>query len=423
MPQIEVKPNRLFRCLVLLFTLSGNLAAQVLPTAAPEQVGMSSELLEQVTALMQRHVDFYAIAGSVTLVARRGKVVHFEAVGQRDVEANAPMTTDTIFRIASMTKPITSIAAMMLHDEGHFKLDDPISKWLPEFKGMQLARSGEDENRPLVPARPITIRHLLTHTSGLRTRPGRSRARLREITGARRERPLADYVRNLATLPLNFQPGEAWEYGSATNVVGRLVEVLSGQTLNEFFQERIFKPLGVEDTHFYLPIEKLDRFAALYEPGMFGKIRLREAPNSASTSVKEPHVFFSGSGGLVSTAADYVRIQQMMLNGGELDGVRLLRPEIVELMIENHVGDLQVDGALGWGWGLGYRIATDVAPTQFPGSVGTYSWGGTFYTIFLVDPNEELIAIMLTQLAPNRHLRLSEDFQIGVYEAIIDGPR
>ena len=422
MLQIDVKLTRLFLCLVLLFTLSGNLAAQGLPTAGPEEVGMSAELLEQVTALMQQHVDLHAIAGSVTFVARHGKVVHFEAVGQRDVEASAPMTTDTIFRIASMTKPITSIAAMMLYDEGHFKLDDPISKWLLEFKEMQLAQTGEDGKRRLVPARPITIRHLLTHTSGL-ARSGRSRARLREIAGSPREKPLADYVRNLATLPLSFQPGEAWEYGSATNVVGRLVEVISGQTLGEFFQERIFEPLGVEDTHFYLPIEKLDRFAGLYEPGMFGKIRLREAPNSASTSVKEPHVFFSGSGGLLSTAADYVRIQQMMLNGGELDGVRLLRPGTVELMIENHVGDLQVDGAPGWGWRLGYRIATDVGPTQFPGSVGTYSWGGTFYTIFLVDPREELIAIMLTQLAPNHHLRLSEDFQIGVYEAIINGPR
>ena len=418
MPRLEVTLTSF--AVIVLLAAPIHLMAQGLPTATPEEVGMSSEKLQDVTALMQRHVDFNAIAGAVTLVARHGKVVHYEAVGQRDMEAGAPMTTDTVFRIASMTKPITAIAAMTLYDEGHFELDDPISKWLPEFEKMQVALEDEDGKSRLVPARPITVRHILTHTSGLAANRGRSRARLRDAAPSARQRTLEDYVRRLATLPLDFQPGELWVYGSATNVVGRLVEVLSGLTLDEFFQERIFKPLGVRDTHFYLPVDKLDRFAALYEPGDFGAIRLREAPTRQSASVREPHVFFSGAGGLVSTAADYVRTQQMMLNGGELDGARLLRPETVELMIENHVGDIEVDGAPGWGFGLGYRIATDNSLTQFPGSIGTYSWGGTFYTIFLVDPKKDLIAIMLTQVAPNRHLRLSEDFQIGVYEAIID---
>ena len=341
--------------LFLLAALPTGLLAQGLPTAMPEEVGMSTAKLQKVTALMQQHVDFNAIAGAVTLVARHGKVVHYEAVGERDKEAGQTMTTDTIFRIASMTKPITSLAAMMLYEEGHFNLEDPISRWLPEFKQMQVAIEDDNGETSLVPARPITVKHILTHTSGLAANRGRSRARLRESAPSARERTLEDYVRRLAALPLDFQPGERWVYGSATNVVGRLVEVLSGLTLDRFFQERIFEPLGVRDTHFYLPLDKLDRFAALYEPGNFGAIRLREAPDRESASVREPHVFFSGSGGLVSTAADYVRTQQMMLNGGELDGVRLLQPETVELMIENHVGDIEVDGAPGWGWGLAAR--------------------------------------------------------------------
>ena len=409
MPRIEVNFNTVVACVVLLLTLSGNLLAQGLPTAEPEEVGMSSERLKRVTATMQRYVDRHEIAGAVTLVARRGKVVHFEAIGHRDVETNAPMTTDSIFRIASMTKPVTSIAAMMLWEEGHFQLNDPISRWLPEFAAMQVSAGGnEGDSARLVPARPITVRQLLTHTSGIATDVDRT---------GRRERPLADWVQKLSDLPLNFQPGEAWEYGHATHVVGRLVEVISGQSLDEFFRERIFEPLGMDDTGYFVPPDKLNRRAAVYGPDDQGKIR---RSNSPFGSASEPPVFFSGTGGLVSTAADYVRLQQMMLNGGELDGVRLLGRKTVELMTANHVGGLF--RRTGEGFGLGYAVTTDVADTGEPGSVGLFYWYGRFNTAFFVDPEEELIGIVMTQLSPNGHLRTRQTFRVSVYQAIIDAP-
>src|SRR5262245_1624897 len=270
-----------------------------LPTARPEDVGMSSERLARIRSAMQRYVDRGLAPGVVTLVARRGRVVHFEAIGYRDVEAKAPMTTDAIFRIASMTKPIASVALMTLYEEGHFLLNDPISKFLPEFADMKVAQAAspaETGGAPykLVPAKnPITFKHVLTHTAGFpNTYRGITRGEF-DKTYPRKNtsETMVDVVKRLATMPLRFNPGEAWEYGPATDVVGRLVEVISGMTLDEYLRKKIFEPLKMNDTHFYLPESKLNRFAASYEPDEKNgnKIKLVEAPSSESRWVKQPH--------------------------------------------------------------------------------------------------------------------------------------
>ena len=400
-----------------------------LPTAEPEAVGMSSERLQRLDRVMQGYVDRDEVAGVVTLVARHGKVVHFSALGERNVESGPPMTHDSIFRIASMTKPIVSTALMMLYEEGYFQLRDPIAKWLPEFADMQVAVPSPPQERLMgryktIPAAsPITVQQLLTHTAGLsNSYRGITQPEFLEMSAERkRYDTVADMVQRLAQLPLNFHPGEHWEYGRATDVVGRLVEVMSGQTLDAFLRERIFVPLGMPDTHFYLPQAKLDRFAALYRPNAAGKIELAEAATIESRFVAEPHVYFSGAGGLVSTARDYFRFHQMMLNGGELDGTRIVSRKTVELMTANHTGDkgIWLTGP-GYGFGLGYAVVTDLGPSGTPRSEGSFFWSGAYGTIFWVDPSEEVIGILLQQLRPYTHLNVRPDLATMTYQAIID---
>jgi CubicO group peptidase (beta-lactamase class C family) len=406
--------------------------AQKAPLSKAEDVGVSTERLSRIHAAMQRYVDRGEIAGVVTLVARRGHVIYLDSVGYRDAEARAAMTDDTIFRIASMTKPITSVALMMLYEEGHFLLSDPVSKWLPEFADMKVvqpASPGERVETPFttVPAkRPITIKHLLTHTAGL-PNPYRGWTQPEYLKIASRQKPgetMTDALTRVSKLPLNFQPGEAWEYGPATDVAGRLVEVISRQTLDDYFRKRIFEPLDMRDSYFYLPAAKADRFAALYRPGPDKKIQLAEAAGPESRWIKEPHVYFSGAGGLVSTASDYFRFQQMMLNGGELNGVRLLGRKTVELMIANHTGELPIwlTGP-GYGFGLGYSVVKDIGATGMPASVGSFGWGGAFCTYFWVDPAEDMIGIVMTQVRPYIHLNIRQEFQVLACQAIVDSSR
>src|SRR5262249_49555776 len=317
---------------------------------------------------MQRYVDRGEVAGGGAPGGPPGKGGYFFALGYRDAEAKTPMTNHAIFRIASMTKPPNSVGLMMLYERGYFLLSDPVSKFLPEFADMKVAvpaPPGEAVAAPykLVPAaRPITIRHLLTHTAGL-PNSYRGMTQQQYIKTIERQDPnetMADVVKRIAKLPLNFHPGDAWEYGPGTDVVGRLVEVISGKSLDQYFRKHIFEPLGMADTYFYLPASKVDRLTAQYTPGESNKIKLVEAPTVQSRWVKEPHVFFAGAGGLVSTAGDYLRFQQMMLSGGERDGVRMLGRKTVELMTSNHIGDLPVwlTGP-GYGFGLGYSIVKD----------------------------------------------------------------
>ncbi len=395
----------------------------------PESVGFSPQRLARLDGMLQGYVARGEIPGAVALVARHGKIAYHKSFGMRDAEASAPMSNDVIFRIASMTKPVASAALMMLWEEGAFQLRDPIAEHLPEFANMRVAlppESGEYVRGPMKTveaAGPITFQHILTHTAGLANAYRGLTKDLYDETRAK-IRPgwtIGDYVRELATLPLNFHPGERWEYGPATDVAGRLVEVISGRTFDEFLQERIFVPLRMTDTHFYLPREKLPRFAANYRPGENGKIELVEAPDEHSRYVREPHVYFSGGGGLVSTAGDYFRFQQMMLNGGELDGVRVLGRKTVELMTANHIGDnlIWLRGP-GYGFGLGYSVVTDVGQSAMPASTGTFAWGGAFCTVFWVDPVEEIVGILMTQVRPYTHLNIRQDLQTLTYQALVD---
>jgi len=398
------------------------------PTAKPEDMGMSSARLKRIRPAMQRYIDSKAVPGVVTLIARRGRVVYFEAQGRRDFVSDVPMTRDTIFRLASMTKPITSVSAMMLYEEGDFLLSEPVSKWLKEFSEMKVAQtpSADSPSRSpyvLVPAvRPITIRHLLTHTAGLpNPYRGYNQKEFSVNSAPKPGETMADVVRRIASMPLNFQPGEFWEYGPATDVLGRLIEVVSGQTLDAFFQERIFAQLDMHDTYFYLPASKLSRFPALSSIGPDNQVKVSDPASPESRWVREPHTYFAGAGGLVSTATDYYRFLQMMLNGGELDGVRLLGPKTVELMTSNHTGKLPIwlNGP-GFGFGLGFNVVIDVGGTGQAGSLGKYAWGGAYGTNFWVDPAEQMIGIIMTQVSPETPTTIGAAFLGLAYQAVID---
>jgi CubicO group peptidase (beta-lactamase class C family) len=412
----------------------------------PQQAGISPGGLESVTALLRDHVERKRVAGAVALVARQGKVLYKMAVGMQDAEAGRPMTPDSIFRIASMTKPVTSVAIMMLADAGKLDLYDPVSLYLPEFKFMKVAvpkNKGGDKPAPaaspsdfdLVAAyRPITVRDLLTHTSGLSYRMS-NRPLLGELYAKAGicdglspcEHSLAENVRRLAGLPLLHQPGTAWEYGLNTDVLGRIVELASGTSLDRFFAERIFEPLKMNDTAFILTESKRDRLAALYEPGPGGAIaRTGDGPTvkdhviySATMPYANAGRYFSGGAGLTSTAGDYARFLQMLANRGALEGARLLRPETIDAMTRNQTGSLPLWIAVhGQAFGYGFGVATQPGDDTRKDPAGTFSWGGIYYTDFWVDPRHDVVAVLLTQIYPSGHLKLRDDFHRLVNEAI-----
>jgi CubicO group peptidase (beta-lactamase class C family) len=403
-----------------------------LPTTKAETVGMSSKRLERIHQYIQGYMDRDEIAGAVTLVARKGKVVHFDAQGFRYKEENAPMRKDTIFSLMSMTKPIVSTALMMLWEEGRFMLDDPISNWLPSYANKMVMEEGT-----LVKARPVTVRQILTHTSGLSltAAPAASTenalATAEERAAALRrqsERPtqpqaptrpatLAEAVERAAPLPLNFQPGTRWQYGASTDYVAVLVEKMSGLTIDQFVRERMFEPLGMRDTHYNIPKEKMNRVAAVYRPDPDGRITLLRKPE-----YREPTRYFPGVAGLNGTAADYFRFCQMLLNGGEYEGQRLLGRMTVNMMLSNHIGTgkpVYVRGQ-GYGFGLGAGVLTDPAKSADAFSVGTWTWGGADGTIFFIDPQEDLIAILMVQLNPYIRSEIRPKFSVVVSQAIVD---
>jgi CubicO group peptidase (beta-lactamase class C family) len=352
-------------------------------------------------------------------------VVHLEAQGVSDLATRQPMRTDHIFRLASMTKPITSIAAMMLHEESRFLLHDPLSKFLPEFANMRVAVANKPHERlaegyRLVPADgPITIQHILAHTAGLASGSAGPTLELSKKLAAERKPSdvLADHIARLAKLPLNFQPGTAWEYGPGTDVVGRLVEVVSGATLDQFFRKRILDPLGMADTHFYLPDAQLPRLATAYQK-KDGKLEALAAPGPASRTSR----YYSGGGGLAGTVEDYYRFTQMMLNGGQLNGTRIVGRKTIDLMTANHIGNIPMwrDSLRGYRFGLGFRVMADPGQAAKLVSVGSYGWGGAYGTYFWVDPKEDMIGIMMVQLMPYAHLNIRYDFQNAATQAIID---
>jgi len=412
--------------LVLIALATNALAATPdsgLPRVAAEKVGMSSERLARIRPAMQKYIDQQLVAGTVTIVARNGKVVHFESQGYSDAETKTPMRKDALFRIASMTKPITSMALMMLWEEGKFQLHDPVEKFLPEFKDQKVNSNSDASNRTgqLLPVkRPATIRDMLTHTAGLANSYRGNVSYVEEVTAVRPDDTTATLVKRIASLPLNYQPGEAWQYSAATDVVGRLVEVLSGQSLDEFFKQRIFTPLSMNDTHFYLDDTQGGRLTAQYMPGENNKIKLQDPSTEKSRWITGNRKVFRGAGGLVSTAHDYIRFQQMMANGGELDGVRLLSPLTVSLMTENHTADLPLwlPGP-GTGFGLGYAVITDRGAAATALSLGSAYWGGAYCTLSWFDKKESIVAAVFTQVRPYNHINIRQDFQNTVYQAIV----
>ena len=405
-----------------------------LPSAAPETVGLSSERLGRINDWMHRYIDAGKLSGMSVAVMRDGHVAFRESLGLRDRDANMPMQQDTIVRIYSMSKPITTVAAMMLYEHGLFQLDDPITRFLPQFKDMQVWTGGEGANMTTRPAeRTFTVRDLMTHTSGLtygfmEMTPVDALYRENKVTFEQGQRTLAELVDDLAQLPLLAEPGTEWNYSVSTDVLGHLVEVISGQDLQSFFAERIFAPLGMSDTSFHVPADKLDRFAACYVPTAEGPIKQEDSSGSDSRFAR-PAVAYSGGGGLVSTQDDYLRFCQMMLNGGELGGARLLGRKTVELMRMNHLpGDMASMGQAsfsetsyeGHGFGLGFSVVLDPAQANLLTSAGEHAWGGMASTGFWLDPAERLAVVLLTQLIPSSFDPLRRELRVLTYQAIID---
>ncbi len=390
-----------------------------LPFALPEEVGLSSKRLQRLDDVLRGEIDIGRVPGTVALVARRGKVAHFEALGARDPASAAGMHKDSLFRIYSMTKPVVSVAAMMLWEEGRFLLGDPLPKYLPEFADRKVAveRGGRIE---LVPAaRDITLQDLLRHTSGL-TYEFRGDAPVQkmymEAKTYRRNQTNAEQAATLAALPLMYQPGTRWEYSRSTDVLGRIIEVLTGDSLGEVLAERILKPLGMTDTDFFVPPAKHQRLAEPFarDPDTGAEVQLLE--------VRDRPSFESGGGGLVSTAMDYARFLQMLLNGGTLDGVRLLSRKTIEYMTADHLGGVPGTPDLlipGYGFGLGFAVRLQTGIAQVPGSTGQYYWGGLAGTTFWIDPAEQLFALLLIQ-APGQREYFRVLFRDLVYAAVAD---
>ena len=392
-----------------------------LPVADPGAVGMSAAGLARIVPAMQAYVDDGRLAGVVTMVARRGRVVHWEAVGTRDAEAGDPLERDDIFRIYSMTKPVTSAAVMMLVEEGKVALDDPLSKFVPEFAGVQVLTAG---GARAAADGPITVEHLLTHTSGLAYGFFGDSAVDRLYSEANpldRADGLADFARRVAELPLVASPGTRWNYSVSTDVLGRVVEVASGQAFDAFLAARILEPLGMDDTAFQVPPGKRGRFMANYER-RGGRLVVADSPVDGRYT--RPPAFPSGGGGLTSTASDYLRFAQMLLEGGSLDGVRILAPETVAQMRANRLPDALVPIELGtflspgYGFGLGFAVLVDAGASPEPDHDGVFRWAGAANTFFWIDPEAELVGMVWTQFWPFTAYGLEREFQTLVYAAI-----
>jgi len=395
---------------------------------------MSTSGLRNVAGLVQSYIDDGKLPGAISLVARRGKVVHFETYGNMDDERRKPMRSDTIFRFYSMTKPIASVGLMMLYEQGKFQLDDPASKFIPELRGLKVLAGGTTNDFQVRDAaREMTVRDLLMHTSGLVGRDAQSPVgelyRRAGFAGSDSQFTLAEMVHKLSEIPLEVDPGSQWIYGISTDLVGYLCEVLSGLAFDRYLQERILGPLGMPDTSFSVPESRVDRFAANYAP-QAGPRRYRLVDDPLSSPYTRPRMYFSGSGGLVSTAADYLRFCRMLANGGQLDGVRIIGPRTLRLMTINHLPggkDLatvaQTAGETareGVGFGLGFAVLFDQAVAQIIGTPGEFYWGGAASTAFFVNPVEDLIMIFLTQLRPSSTYPIRRELRATIYSAITD---
>jgi len=395
-----------------------------LPRVRPEVVGLSTQRLGRIGEVMQRYVDEGRLGGAVTLVAREGKVAYLQAFGKLDPATGVPMPTDAIFRIASQTKALTSVAVMILFEEGRLLLDDPVSRYIPEFKSTTVAVLDGSKRGPgykIVPAkRPITIRDLLTHTAGISYGDGPAKdlyqkAGLQGWFLADRPEPVGTYIRKLASLPFDAQPGEKHVYGYNTDILGYLIEVVSGMSLADFLRSRITEPLAMADTSFFLPEDKAGRLSAVFGIGKDGKAEPVADPRETAYC-KGPRICYAGGAGLVSTAEDYARFLLMLQSGGEWGGVHILSPKTVELMTADHAGDLYG----GNGFGLGFWVTKELGRNGLPGSVGAYGWGGAYHTTYWVDPVEKLVAVFMTQLMPATGSDAHGKFRALVYQSIVE---
>jgi len=393
--------------------------------ADPAALGFDAERLKRLDAVVQREIDTGKLAGAVAIVKRDGQDAVLKAYGMADIEGAKPMRTDAIFRIASMSKAVTTVAALMLYEEGRFMLNDPVSKFIPEFSHSVVAvpppagSPADVKYVTVVAKRGITIRDLMTHTAGLTygqclAKEDYQKAKAFGWYLLDHDETIGDFVKRLAKLPLATQPGEGFDYGYSTDVLGYLVEVVSGQPLDKFVEERICRPLGMKDTGFYLPKEKADRLAVVY--GLENGKLVRKEDATRSDFIDGPRKLFSGGAGLHSTAHDYGRFLQMLVNGGELDGVRLLNSRTVALMSRNHTGEF-----FKWdthAFGLGFWVNTDAGRFGEIVSEGAYGWGSAYFPQYFVDPKERMVGLLLMQLTPAGDSNLNQRYKVTIYQAL-----
>jgi CubicO group peptidase (beta-lactamase class C family) len=417
---------RIISAFVFLFVFIPSLLAQELPVGKPEELGFSSERLQRLSSVFQAYATDKKMAGSVVLVMRHGKVAYLNSFGKRDIEANAPMTNDVIFRIASQTKAIVSVGIMILQEEGKLLISDPVGKYLPEFSETMVAEPREGGGYNVIKAkRQITLRDLLTHTAGIGYGYGLAADKWKEagIQGwyfADRDEPVGATIARMAKLPMDAHPGEKYVYGYNTDILGAVIEKVSGKSLDEFISSRILAPLGMKDTHFYLPQNKVNRLATVYSA--FADKPLERAPDPGhmvgqGAYVTGPRKSFSGGAGLLSTAADYAKFLQMMLNKGTFNGNRILAPSSVELMTVNHLGKIPYPA--GQGFGLGFSTCEDLGERGTPGSEGEFGWGGAYGSTYWVDPQEDMVVVYFKQLTPTNGVDDQAKLRTLIYQAIV----
>ncbi len=410
-----------FRILLLNLALVAAVLGAEIPRAKPAEVGLSEERLERVTSALKADVKRGHLAGAIGVVARKGKIAYWETVGMADIEAGRPMRDDTIFRIYSMTKPIVGVALMTLYEEGRFALRDPVKRYIPELGGMKVMADGGK-----VPSDPeMTVQDLMRHTAGMTYGGGKTEVdkMYGDLNVLGDNRTVDDFIQKLAKIPLKHQPGSAWEYSVSVDVQGRLIEVLTGKDLATALRERVFNPLDMRDTGFTVPPDRKGRFVQMYSKTEDEK-GIEPSPASRSTGYYDyESQWYSGGGGLVSTTRDYLRFCQMLLNGGELDGNRILSRKTIELMTRDHVNGVRRASSVlspGYGFGLDLAVHIDMAESGLNGSLGEYNWGGLAGTNFWIDPAEEMIGLYMIQMLPPRFSDGRTQFKRLAYQAIVD---
>lgn len=403
------------------------ITAQQLVLADPQSVGFSSERLETLTDALQGYVDQSKLPGAVAMVVRNGKIAYWETVGFQEMESKKAMQKNTLFRIASQTKALVSVGIMILQEEGKLLISDSLSKYIPEFDNTTVAEPTEDGYEVVPAKRKITLRDLLTHTAGIDYGMGTASDawKMAGIQGwyfADRSEPILETVKRMARLPQQAQPGTEFVYGYNTDILGAVIEVVSGQNLADFLNQHIFEPLGMKDTHFYIPKSKADRLAVVYS---LEKSNIERAPNagtmvSQGAYVNGPRQSYSGGAGLISTAEDYATFLQMMLNKGNYNGKQILSRKSVALMTENHLGDIVFPSTPGMGFGLGFSTVEDVGRRGQMGSHGEYGWGGAYHSTYWVDPSEDMVVVYFTQVIPARNLNDHEKLRALIYQALVN---